>query len=170
MGFSGKSTGVGCHCLLLQFRHYCNYFAGGSDGQESACSAGDPGSVLGLGRSPEKGMATDSGILAWRIPWMEEPGGLQSMWSQSVEHGWATNISLSWLFHGVSVCFCLSTCFPSFVFYWISVLNCLFAISSISAPYTLFHVIAVSEGLGTLFLRLLCQKGSDLNSTNERLL
>ena len=32
----------------------------------------------------EKGMATHSGILAWRIPWMEEPGGLQSMGSQRV--------------------------------------------------------------------------------------
>ena len=31
----------------------------------------------------EKGMATHSGILAWRIPWTEEPGGLQSMGSQS---------------------------------------------------------------------------------------
>ena len=30
----------------------------------------------------EKGMATHSGILAWRIPWAEEPGGLQSMGSQ----------------------------------------------------------------------------------------
>ena len=34
----------------------------------------------------EKGMATDSSILAWRIPWTEEPGGLQSMWSQRVGH------------------------------------------------------------------------------------
>ena len=32
----------------------------------------------------EKGMATHSGILAWRIPWTEEPGGLQSMGSQRV--------------------------------------------------------------------------------------
>ena len=34
----------------------------------------------------EKGMATHSSILAWRIPWREEPGGLQSMGSQRVEH------------------------------------------------------------------------------------
>ena len=34
----------------------------------------------------EKGMATHSGILAWRIPWTEEPGGLQSMGSQRVGH------------------------------------------------------------------------------------
>ena len=34
----------------------------------------------------EKGMATHSSIIAWRIPWTEEPGGLQSIGSQRVEH------------------------------------------------------------------------------------
>ena len=34
----------------------------------------------------EEGMATHSGILAWRIPWTEEPGGLQSVGSQRVGH------------------------------------------------------------------------------------
>ena len=34
----------------------------------------------------EEGMATYSSILAWRIPWTEEPGGLQSMGSQRVRH------------------------------------------------------------------------------------
>ena len=34
----------------------------------------------------EKGMATNSSILAWRIPWTEEPGGLQFMGSQRVRH------------------------------------------------------------------------------------
>ena len=34
----------------------------------------------------EKGMVTDSSILAWKIPWTEEPGGLQSMVSQRVGH------------------------------------------------------------------------------------
>ena len=38
----------------------------------------------------EKGMATHSSILTWRIPWTEEPGGLQSMGSQRVRHGLAT--------------------------------------------------------------------------------
>ena len=37
----------------------------------------------------EKGMATNSSILAWRIPWTEEPSGLQSMESQRVRHNWA---------------------------------------------------------------------------------
>ena len=44
--------------------------------------------VRSLGREDplEKAMATHSSILAWRIPWMEEPGGLQSMGSQRVGH------------------------------------------------------------------------------------
>ena len=42
----------------------------------------------------EKGMATHSSILAWRIPWTEEPDRLQSMRSQRVKHDWATNISI----------------------------------------------------------------------------
>ena len=42
--------------------------------------------IAGLGRSPEDGNATQSSILAWRIPWTEEPGGLWSMGSQRVRH------------------------------------------------------------------------------------
>ena len=41
----------------------------------------------------EKGMATHSSILAWRILWTEEPGGLQSMGSQRFRHDWETNIA-----------------------------------------------------------------------------
>ena len=41
---------------------------------------------LGLEDPLEKGMATHSSILAWRIPWTEEPGGVQSMGSQRVRH------------------------------------------------------------------------------------
>ena len=50
----------------------------------------------------ENGMATHSSILAWRIPWADEPGGLQSMGSQRVRHYWETNTftSLSrFMFH-----------------------------------------------------------------------
>ena len=60
--------------------------SGASDGKESACSVGDLGSIPGSGRSLEKEMATHFSILAWKIPWMEEPGGLQSMGSQRVGH------------------------------------------------------------------------------------
>ena len=51
-------------------------------GKESACSAGDAGSIPGSGRFPGEGKATLSSILAWEIPWTEEAGGLQSMGSQ----------------------------------------------------------------------------------------
>ena len=47
----------------------------------------------------EKEMATDSSTLAWRIPWREEPGRLQSTGSQRVQHDWLTSLSLSWLIH-----------------------------------------------------------------------
>ena len=42
--------------------------------------------ALGWDNLPEKGMATHSIILAWRIPWTEESGGLQSMGSERVRH------------------------------------------------------------------------------------
>ena len=40
----------------------------------------------------EKGVATHSSILAWRVPWTEEPGGLQRMGSQRVGHDGVTNM------------------------------------------------------------------------------
>ena len=46
-------------------------------------------------QSPEKAMAPHSSTLAWKIPWMEEPGRLQSMGSLRVRHDWATSLSLS---------------------------------------------------------------------------
>ena len=42
----------------------------------------------------EKEMATHSSILAWKIPWTEKPGRLQSMGSQRVIHDWVTSLSL----------------------------------------------------------------------------
>ena len=67
---------------------------GGSDSKESSCNVGAPASIPGWDpwEDPlEKGMATHSSILAWRIPWTEEPGGLQSMGLQRVGHDWVTN-------------------------------------------------------------------------------
>ena len=65
---------------------YIKSFPGGSDGKVSACNAGDRGSIPGLGRSLEKEMANHSSTLAWKIPWTEEPGRLQSMELQRVGH------------------------------------------------------------------------------------
>ena len=54
----------------------------------SAGDVRDTDLIPGLGRSLEEGMATHSSVLAWRIPWTEEPGGLQSMGSQRFGHDW----------------------------------------------------------------------------------
>ena len=59
-------------------------FPGGSNSKKSGCNAEDLGLVPGLGRSPRAGMATHSSTLAWRIPWTEEPDGLQSIGSQEL--------------------------------------------------------------------------------------
>ena len=55
-------------------------FPGGSDGKESACQCRRPRfDHLWVGKIPlEKAMTPHSSILAWKIPWVEEPGGLQS--------------------------------------------------------------------------------------------
>ena len=50
----------------------------------NAGNLGDVGSIPGLGRYPGEGMATHSSILAWRIPWTEEPCRLQFTGSQTV--------------------------------------------------------------------------------------
>ena len=65
---------LGFRCQLQGFLG----FPDGSAGKESSCNAGDMGSIPGLGDSLEKEMATHSSILAWKIPWTEEPGRLQS--------------------------------------------------------------------------------------------
>ena len=50
---------------------------------------------LGRGDPLEEGMTSHSSILAWRIPWTEEPGGLQSMGSHRVRHNWSNDLSRS---------------------------------------------------------------------------
>ena len=64
--------------------HSLQGFPGGSDGKESTCSVGDTGLIPGSGRSLGEDMGNLPSILAWRIPWTEEPGG--SMGSQSIRH------------------------------------------------------------------------------------
>ena len=51
-------------------------------GKESACSVRDPSSIPGSGRSPGEGNGNTLQYSCWKIPWMEEPGKLQSMGSQ----------------------------------------------------------------------------------------
>ena len=49
-------------------------------------NAGDTGPIPGLGRSTGEYMATHSSVLAWEIPWTEEPGRLESKGSRRVKH------------------------------------------------------------------------------------
>ena len=70
-------------------------FPGGLGGKVSACNAGDAQEirVQSLGREDlEKGMATHSSILTWRIPWTEEPGRLEFMGLQKVGHDLVTKL------------------------------------------------------------------------------
>ena len=82
--------------FLSELHFYSGDFPGISDGKESSCSAGDMGS--GWEDALEKGMATHSSALAWRIPWTEEPGRLQSMGSQELD-------MTEWLTHSSSTGF-----------------------------------------------------------------
>ena len=64
-------------------------FPGDANGKEPAYNAGDlrdTSSIPWSGRSLEEGMATHSSILAWRIPWTEEPSRLQSIGLHSLRH------------------------------------------------------------------------------------
>ena len=65
-------------------------FPGGSGGKAPACNARDSGSSLHQEDPLEKGMAIHSSILSWRIPWTEEPGGLQFIGLQRVHTTKAT--------------------------------------------------------------------------------
>ena len=60
-----------CVCVCV-----CLDFPGGSDSKESAWNVGDLGLSLGWEDPLEEGKATYSNLLAWRIPWTEEPGRL----------------------------------------------------------------------------------------------
>ena len=113
------------HCTeITKFIHWNGIlcppgFPRGSDSRESACNAGDSLTwvqFLGQEDPLEKGIATGCTSLAWRIPWTEEPGGLQSRGSHRVSHDWATSLScfphvttllwITWLLYGISVMPC----------------------------------------------------------------
>ena len=66
-------------------------FLGGSDGKESAYNGETRVWSLYLEDALEKELATHCSILAWRIPWTEEPSRLESTGSQRVRHDWATH-------------------------------------------------------------------------------
>ena len=61
-------------------------FPDGSEVKNPAANAGDLGSIPGSGRSPGEGNGNPLQYSYWKIPWTEEPGGLQSMGSQRSGH------------------------------------------------------------------------------------
>ena len=69
-------------CSVIQCVWLPQGFPGDSVGKESVCNTGDPSSIPGWEDPPEKEMETHSSILAWRIPWTEEIGGLYSPWGR----------------------------------------------------------------------------------------
>ena len=83
-----------CHSRMTKVVRTFVCFPGSSDGKASAYNAGDRVRSLGWKDPLEKEMATHSSIHAWKIPWTEEPGGLQSMGSQRTGHNWATSLAL----------------------------------------------------------------------------
>ena len=66
--------------------------------------SGDMGSIPGQEDPLEEGMASHSSILAWRIPWTEEPVRLQSVGFQRIRHDWATKTPI------IYVCVCVCVC------------------------------------------------------------
>ena len=75
--------------FLLEDICDCLGFPGGSEVKKLPANTGDTkdaGLILGREDPLEEKMAAHTSILAWRIPWTEEPGGLQSVGSQRVRH------------------------------------------------------------------------------------
>ena len=74
-----------CVCVYIKINKYKG-FLHSLVGKESACNAGDLGSIPGSGRSPGDGVDYPLQYSYWRIPWTEKPGGLESMGWQRVRH------------------------------------------------------------------------------------
>ena len=83
---------------------------------------------LGQEDSMEKGVATHSSILAWRIPWTEEPGALQSMWSQShilpKQLCCTCGIGLKFLLLQIVAKIWYAKLFKLFCFWWDKIISC----------------------------------------------
>ena len=79
---------MGCHCLLLFHGYLSSFWASLVAQMVKNLPATQKTWVRSLGREDplEKGIATHSSILAWRIPWTKEPGRLQSMELQTAGH------------------------------------------------------------------------------------
>ena len=93
MGFPSKDTGVGCHFLRSSGSSWAR------DQTHNSVSPASAGGFFTTSAILEKAMAPHSSTLDWKIPWMEEPGRLQSVGSLRVRHDWATSLSLFTFMH-----------------------------------------------------------------------
>ena len=84
--FGGEIATVENVCVYRYLMEQIRATLGGSEVKASAHNAGTWVQSLGREGPLEKEMATHSSILAWRIPWMEKPGGLQSTGLQRIRH------------------------------------------------------------------------------------
>ena len=124
-------------------------FPDGSDGRESACTVGDLSLIPGWGRSPGGGNGYHSNILAWKIPWTEKPGGLQSMGSQRIRHGYFLYLLSNWASSGLN-----SSSAKLHVFHLSSVLgNGATKLKEMQFSLTLFFLIPQSKPYLFYFLQ-----------------
>ena len=126
---------------------------------------------LGWEAPLEEGMATDSSILAWRIPWTEDPDRLQSVGSQRVGHDWATEytcthgiLSLPWKFSVLHLIIFLapnlylsSMSFPSLGTHFFSALNDIpfSGCNTVHVSIHLLNDILVTSKFWQLWIKLL---------------
>ena len=76
-------------CMHAMWIHRASPVAQCKESTYNSGAIGDMGLIPESGRSPGGGHGTRSSILAWRIPWTEEPGGLQSIGLLTVKHNWS---------------------------------------------------------------------------------
>ena len=86
---------MGTYMFCFPGSSVCKDFPQCSVCKESTCDAGDPGLIPRLQRSPGEGNGNPSSILAWKIPWAEEPRRLQSLELKRDGYDWATSFALS---------------------------------------------------------------------------
>ena len=89
--FTTSTTWEALNKVTYVFQFIWWFSPAGSEEKESTCNTGTQVWSLDQDDPLEKGKATHSSIPAWRIPWTEEPGWLQSMGLQRVGHNWETN-------------------------------------------------------------------------------
>ena len=99
---------------FLAWQNLTSGFPDGSDGKDSAYNVRDQDSIPGLERSPQEENGNPLQYSCWKIPWMEEPGGLQSVGSQRVRHDLAAKQQQSCNTHkrvsSLSKCFRFFNC------------------------------------------------------------